>query len=366
MRLSASIFGVNNLSARLPAILGAVIYIISAFRLSVLLAGRRSIQILLLAYLLYNPMILDYLVAARGYSLAIGFFLAAATCLPGLLLGFALCASVVWNWPKGELYFGSQNMFDMWRGFAAGSFDRLNANILNPLLLRWFSRFHSLGPWLFAITGFALLGNMEVIRRRKPEPNLAALADFVRLATLIFAVTLLLHWLAYRIFQIPLPKDRTGLFFIPLWTLIFAGSLIFALRQSSTAILRYTGLAVLAITAFYFVGCLRLGYFREWRFDSDTKTLYWIMADLHRRCGVEKFGIDWRYHTPLNFYRREYGPRDLKEFSASTSGELPADRDAYAIFFATSQDFILRQNLQVIYHNEDSGAAVAIHPCPAP
>ena len=129
--------------------------------------------------------------------------------------------------------------------------------------------------------------------------------------------------------------------------------------------LRRCGIAVLAMTAFYFIGCLRLGYFKEWKFDSDTKTLYWIMSDLHHRCGIEEFGIDWRYHLPLNFYRENYGTDSLKEFSGSTSGELPPDRDAYAIFLPTSQEFISQQQLQLIYHNEESDAAVAIRACPA-
>ncbi len=119
------------------------------------------------------------------------------------------------------------------------------------------------------------------------------------------------------------------------------------------------------MTAFYFIGCLRLGYFKEWKFDSDTKTLYWIMSDLHHRCGIEEFGIDWRYHLPLNFYRENYGTDSLKEFSGSTSGELPPDRDAYAIFLPTSQEFISQQKLQLLYHNEESDAAVAIRACPA-
>jgi len=434
MRLTTTIFGVSNLTVRLPAILGAIIYIGSALYLSLLVVNRSLLQLLLFTCLVYNPMILDYLVAARGYSLAIGFFLAAvaviagamrntghevkllrecawvsillalscsanfsyaianavtltiffllavrrnnlgssesirlgaATYLPGLLVGFILCGSVVWNWPKGELYFGSKQMSEMWSGFASGSFDDLNPNLINPLLLRGLLPIKRLGPWVVAFAGLFLFAQMEINRWRNRDAKSESLGNFVRLAALVSAATLLLHWLAFKIVHIPLPKDRTGLFFVPLWTLALVGSLAFPLRPGRVEFARRCGVAVLALTAFYFIGCLRLGYFKEWRFDSDTKTLYWIMSDLHQRCGIQRFGIDWRYHLPLNFYRENYGASSLKEFSGSTSGELPPDRDAYAIFLPTSQEFIRQQKLQVIYHNDESDAAVAIRGCPA-
>jgi len=172
MRLTTTVFGVSNLTARLPAVLGAMIYIGSALSLCLLLARGQLLELLLFICLVFNPLILDYLVAARGYSLAIGLFLAAvaviasammtpgneaklvrqsvwtsallalscsanfsfaiangamltlffvwairrqkliriavAAYLPGLLIGFILCGSVILTWPKGELYFGSK------------------------------------------------------------------------------------------------------------------------------------------------------------------------------------------------------------------------------------------------------------------
>ena len=160
-----------------------------------------------------------------------------------------------------------------------------------------------------------------------------------------------------------MPKDRTGLFFLPLWTLAFVGSIPPTSAFKGWRLVQWSGMGVVLVTAFYFMGCLRLGYFKEWKFDSDTKTLYWIVDDLHRRCGIDKFGVDWRYHVPLNFYREEYKNYSLKEFSSSLSGELPSDSDAYVMFFPLSEDFIKQHKLHVIYHNGESDAAVAIRAC---
>lgn len=89
MRLAATIFGPSNLTARLPAILGAIIYIGSALYLCLTLTGRWVLRLLCFICLVYNPMILDYLVAARGYSLAIGFFLAAIAVIASAMIGDA-------------------------------------------------------------------------------------------------------------------------------------------------------------------------------------------------------------------------------------------------------------------------------------
>src|SRR5579872_1776708 len=302
-RLTTTIFGVSNLTVRLPALLGALLYIGSALYLCLLVTNRKLLQWLLFVCLVYNPMLLDYLVAARGYSLAIGFFLAAvaliasamitagngakllgqcawvsvllalscsanlsfaiangvtltlfllwticqygrsdylrlavAGYLPGLLVGFILCGSVVLNWPKGELYFGSKHLPEMWAAFAKGSFDNLNPNLINPLLLHAFQPIQSLGPWIVAFVALFLFAYMEIRRWRNLDPQSQALGDFVRLVTLISAVTLLFHWLAFKIIHIPLPKDRTGLFFLPLWTLALVGSLAFTLRPGKSDI----------------------------------------------------------------------------------------------------------------------------------
>jgi hypothetical protein len=72
-----TIFPFNELTTRMPAILGAAVYIGSAAYLCVLLTARRLLQFALFVCLAFNPLVLDYLVAARGYSLALGFLAAA-------------------------------------------------------------------------------------------------------------------------------------------------------------------------------------------------------------------------------------------------------------------------------------------------
>lgn len=75
-RLSTTLFGVSELTVRMPALLGAAIYIGAALQISKLLPAGRWLRWCLLVSLTCNPFVMDYLVAARGYSLALGFLLA--------------------------------------------------------------------------------------------------------------------------------------------------------------------------------------------------------------------------------------------------------------------------------------------------
>lgn len=74
MYVSIHLFGTSNLTARLPAILGAALYITGVARLSRIIGRTTLVQLTSFICLACNPFILDFLVAARGYSLALGFF----------------------------------------------------------------------------------------------------------------------------------------------------------------------------------------------------------------------------------------------------------------------------------------------------
>jgi len=73
-KLSISLFGLSELSYRIPALLGGLLYFYSVFGISALLFGEGLLFLLAVAFLSLNPFVLDYLSCARGYALALGFF----------------------------------------------------------------------------------------------------------------------------------------------------------------------------------------------------------------------------------------------------------------------------------------------------
>lgn len=433
-RLVMSIFGINELTLRTPAILGAIIYITAAVYLCRRLTARQVLAWPLFIALVYNPMVVDYLVAARGYSLASGFLLAAlaviasvilagqleaavlrrecawisvllalsvtanfsfaiadaltllffflwavrsqesarrasarlaASCfLPGLAVGFLLAGSVVWDWPKGQLYFGSKSLSEMTRGLVSASFDQLNPDVLNPLLLKWLGKMQPALPVLGTLALLALVGSVELDRWRPPKPSVAPLLTFTRLLAGIAEATLLVHWIAFHTFQLLLPKDRTGLFFVILFTLIFGTALALRFESQRRDPVRWAGAAVLILVAAYFTGCLRLGYFREWRFDADAKQLYWATVDANRRCGIREFVTQWMYPGVLNFYKRSYGHAAL-EFLSDSSKPLPVDKAGYVLYYPENAGFIQSQGLKILSRGGRSDAVLAVRGCEA-
>ena len=164
-RLITSIFGVSALTVRTPALIGAAIYIYSCYAFSRFIGSSQVQRWTALVCLVYNPFVFDYLVAARGYSLALGFLMLLIltgtqasdrsilrTCvicsicsalsfaasfsfafvnltalgfvsirrrrailaltLPGILVSIVLVSSVLLNWPKGHLFHGATTLLE--------------------------------------------------------------------------------------------------------------------------------------------------------------------------------------------------------------------------------------------------------------
>lgn len=74
-KISISLFGLSEFTLRLPSLLGGLLYLVMLFRLSRRLFGDGLLFLLSVSLLALNPQVLDYLSAARGYSLALALFL---------------------------------------------------------------------------------------------------------------------------------------------------------------------------------------------------------------------------------------------------------------------------------------------------
>jgi predicted Na+-dependent transporter len=432
--LTTSAFGISEWTIRAPAIAGAILYIGSAVWFCRLLSTRTLLQVPLFLCLVYNPMILDYLVAARGYSLAMGFLmaaiavatsailadsqgepagllgkcvlvsvflalsfaanfsftyvdaalsvllfswaasrssqaiphrytrLAAACFLPGLAVAGLICGSTVLGYPRSQLYFGSQSLAEMWNGLISASFDNLDSQILTPSLIRSLNGIRQVLPYLGVVTMLALVVAAEMSRRRSTDSPARRLLTLTRLLAVTALIALLTHWTVFRVLHIPLPQDRTALFFVLLWTLAFGAALAVRFQSPARDVARSCGIGVLIAVAAFFAGCLRFSYFKEWKWNADTRQVYWAADDVRRRCGVTSFGTDWKYTGALNVYRAAYAHDSYAAFTSSIE-ELPTDRDAYIVYYPDSVEFINKQRLTVVYHNELSGAAVAVRGC---
>ncbi len=397
MWVTTHAFGLSTLSARMPALLGAAIYIVACYFLCRSITDRFSLQFSLFVCLILNPFILDFMVAARGYSLADAFLLVAialsvkdrSPILASLALGLSFCANfsfafvdlaaflviLAWalrrelNWrvvgacvlpgllvalviggytfthmKKVDLYYGAHSLGEMARGLVEASLYQINPRFGGSL----FKVMRFLKPLMLPALGILCVCQIAATRRiGRVTAGIAGIAGFA----------VLLHWLAFRFDQLPLPMSRTGIFLLPLCTLA-AGAIA---AGPGPSILRRGMTAMLMCMAFYFVLCLRIEYFKEYEYDRDVKDVYTVLARLNHTYGVSDLVASGVYSSSLNFYRVASGKESFGEIRA-VAGEFPSGRAMYVVDGPFDRKFIDREGLVVIYVGAWTAVVVAIRP----
>jgi hypothetical protein len=393
-RASTRLFGLSEFTLRLPALLGGAFYLAAAVALCRRLTPRPMLAWTLFACMAFNPFVMDYLVAARGYGLAIGLLLAAvwafsvdrralaSLCLglsfcanfsfayvdgalaavfaidaarrargwraaieclaPGALAAALLCGRTVWRYPRDQLYYGAQSLRESATSLLAATFDEWSPSLPDALT----SLAAPLWPWLAALFVAALV--WQAARVALGGPRLG------RLLAYACGLALLAHWLAFRFLHVPLPLARTGLFFVPLaFLLIGIGG-----AQDGPLWQRRAAVAALLLCAVWFAGCLRLTHFKEWKFNADTRDLFVFLDGVRHSRGLRGVEIDWRYSASLNFYREARGARDLPEFAFTEPHK--EGQPGYVVSAETHLDFVRRQRLAIVYRNRFAGTLVAL------
>src|SRR5262249_11794585 len=81
---------------------------------------------------------------------------------------------------------------------------------------------------------------------------------------------------------------------------------------------------VICTRSVYFIGCLRLQYFKEWEYSAEVNKAYKVVARYnHTRC-VRDVYASWYYDGALEFYRVASGQENIWPFyrrCASRAGE---------------------------------------------
>lgn len=399
MRLSVWLFGLGHLSLRLPALIGGAIYICSSFNLTRRLAPRPLLQAILLICFLWNPFVMDYMVAARGYGLALGFLglslaalakviqtpappiptaallsisaalsfsanfswayataflwllstgwllwqsqtnrtavLSAAT-IPGAIIVAAICGYPLLRYPKDQLFWGTDSLLKTILELDLATFQHQAANALET--------FHQIAIW--AIPFFLLLFFLFNKKDWKYNFSIALLA--------LVLLTTLAHWLQFRYLKIPLPFERTSLFAIPVLTALF-GTALTSFERRGLAI---SGTILLCLVATLFTGTLRDTYFRQWSINADIRIAYPIIEDYCRRTGTRKVISDLNYTPSLNVYRILSGSNYLDELA--NFEKPPEGQSVYILPAASSQPFIQSQNLKSLFKGDHSDFSVLV------
>ncbi len=423
IRLFTSIFGLSHLTLRLPALLGAGIYIAGCLYLCVLLSDKIALTLPLFICLVYNPFVADYLVLARGYGMGCAFLVCAIAALASIVLretppvkglaacsvfaGLSFCANfsfVFANlavlatgfWWISRSIPGSRGFKWRWLAAAALPGALLTAVIPLPTILHWPSgQFYefatSLRQWfasvihwslvevnpelanplvswilrriehrLFPALGLVVAWRLGVLFLNRRHVRESPITGFSLMLGSALALATLAHWIVFHAFGVLLPWNRTALFCVPLGTL-FAGALAAAPADSRAG--RAAAVAcitTLAAFAVYFLFCMRLTWSGETRPDADVRSAYAVLSLYNHTYCVDTVGADWLYSSVLDFYRVQSGHESFTEFQPGLP--MPKNRDVYVLNAKGDHEFIDDQHLSVVYRGVLTDLVIAVRP----
>jgi hypothetical protein len=418
--LSTHVFGPSALTVRLPALLGAVLYISVAYFLCRAITGRFALQFATLICLVYNPFVLDFFAAARGYSLANAFLMAALAIpvwhtrtgrksvpvssalasaaigfsfasnfsyaivdlatllviviwairrrgpdsmlrmigcctLPALVVSFGICGYPIAHYPRNELWYGARSLREMRRSLVDASLYQLCGPLRHSEAIKAVERFLLLALCVLC-TGQLILGSLDRELRQNVRTRITASVAG------ILILTLTAHYLAFRLARLPLPMSRTGIFFLPLCTLLIA---LVVASPAKSLLSRWLGHAIVVVLlclAAHCLLCLRYTYFREYEWDADLKEVYGVIERLNRTYGVQDFTSDGLYRSSLNFYRALSKTDRFPPLPGYPAGPLPSGKPVYVLHEPSYRAFMDERKLVVVYRGRMTDVVVAVPP----
>jgi hypothetical protein len=243
----------------------------------------------------------------------------------------------------------------MIKSLVSASLYEPNNYLLNPRVYHYFVHF---GTLLYPILLVFMLWRVVILVLAKQTSPIATVCGGALLLALACHEFLLLKY------DIPLPLDRTALWVVLLF-LAVAGALAGAPLEGWAGRVSGKALAaVLTLIACYNIGCLRLTYFNEWKYDADIKNVYAVLAYYNHTYGVTKVSTNWRYVGALNYYRALSGKETLEPMPGAPTvvNYYPPGYQAYVFYYPADEEFYKREGLKLVYHDKFTDASVAIRP----
>jgi hypothetical protein len=197
-------------------------------------------------------------------------------------------------------------------------------------------------------------------RKRLPKKEYAYLMRLGASIAAITVLTIFIHWLALRILHVLMPLERTALYIAPFTALVVGCVAAIPLGTRTGEACRGVLRVVVLGVAVLFLLCMRLNYFKEWKFDADVKRVHDVLVIYRQRYGIDGVPVNWRYFSSLKFYDRmantSIGADD------DTTKSCPPGKLAYVLYYPDEERFIHSQNLKVIYRGEFSDVVIAVDP----
>jgi len=264
--------------------------------------------------------------------------LLAACVVPGAAIVAIVSGYALTHRHPGELIYGARGLRETFGSVMESSLFQAKFAFLKPVVFP-----------LAGATGLIWLGYL-VFRGAK-----IAWLGFA--AAAIFAATAAVHWAAFHLFGLLMPKDRTAIYFFALFVVV-AGVLAATPPLSRTGqFLRGTFIGSLALMAVYFLLCLRLTYFKEWYWDSDVQKTYAVLSCLNREHQVTRVASTWEYRGPLNFYQYAQ-PNSIQEIDE----KFDPLTQVYVVDPYHSPEALEGKDLKIFYRSAATDLVLAASP----
>lgn len=420
VRLSTSLFGVSEWSMRLPALMSAGLYFAAVLRLSRAAFGYGLAGLLTTALLTLHPLVLDFMVAARGYGMGLALWMWAFAALyealqaaepaprqlaiAGATLALSVTANLIYAPPAAAL--AGLSLYQLRRRSpAALPKKRARAKPAGSPAWLWFCAPAACVAILFFIaapldsakldqfyTGApsitASLRNLATVTLLHSGPLHNADASWVQvwrdtvafgiapaivlaglalaflrrdllltLAAGTVAISGVALLLIHFALRRPYPEDRTGLYFLPLVLLILTAVARHAPRPGALA--AYT---LGTLFALHFAAEFNVRKFWVWAYDADTRAMgeYIAARQAQSAAPVVRVGGSWQLQESLMFYAQL---RQWAWIELNTAAPAPG-MDYYALI-SSARVVETTLGLKEVYRGPVSGSVLAVPQAPA-
>lgn len=382
-KVTTSLFGVSELTLRIPSLVCCLIYLV-AVRAIALAVFSGEWAVMVFALLSLNPIVLDLMVAARGYGPALAFLMAALWFLlrtewarGGISLGLATASNLAFLCPVGSLG-AMAALLDSSKKTFGRFIDLVCVPVAVIPFILYIVPLSRANPEQFTFgaptMANALQSYIELTFLGKWPPFLGAvIPGFQILTALILAasvaawvyifrsgirtmvdrlilliggalvLSVAMTWIAHVVAGAGYPLSRTG-FYYPVMITLSGMALIY--RFVRWRAVRWIALGLAGLCVIHFVRELRVGYFQEWRYDSGSRRIANFILQKGGR-GKIRVVTSPVLQFSLVFYRgRNHAEWDIL-------GDEAARGDYYV--FLTPE---VRPELKVVYRDSVSGTVV--------
>jgi hypothetical protein len=369
-RFTVRWLGTSEFSLRVPSLLAGALYLFLVYQLSRRVFGSGLLFLASVALLATNPFVLDYLSLARGYSLALALWMLAlywmftrptALYRIAIALALAVSANLAFVFPALALvaafsaiaFSEGRRPFELIEQLYVPIVVIAFVILVLPLSKARPDNFYygskSLRQTLDWFLASSFLWAAAFTRPTKHFAALKEIDQFLLLAggTALFTLTGLMA--AHHIAGVPYPLGRTGIYWVPLVTLLVMALVKrWPLLQVPTLVL-----ALLCVVQYVYQWNPR--YYREWSSDAALVRIANSIRQSQPHQAHIKIRAASTLYQGLNFYRRKNRWRDWDEVQLdATKG--PAD---FRVLLPTDTSLVQSLQLKVIYRDEPTGIVVA-------